>query len=124
MSDVILGDKCRQNFGIMTKYSNDLDSTYKSYIDTLEQTMMAVTYSNDTTRTTITQTLILNSDDSSSFNYNNLENAIIRFCQIHNVALHIFRNAVSITITINMLLTFNITYETYGSNNNVIYSLT
>ena len=113
----ILGDTCRTNFGLYTKYDIGLDSMYKTYIDTLEQTMILAAYGSNINNCIITQSLNLNisQEDIDScigeIRYYILEQAIIRFCQLHDVCLTIQRNNTYLTIIINMLQPFRISYN-------------
>lgn len=115
MSDVILGNVCKKNFGIIQKYSSDLNSVYKSYIDSLEQLMISVAYGNNVDNCLIVQSLdlVLTQDQIDNWPgeivYKELENALVSFCRLHSVAIDIARYPTSITVTINMLQNFIVT---------------
>jgi hypothetical protein len=114
MSDVILGDTCRKNFGINKKYDSDLNSVYKSYIDALEILMVRATYGNDINNAIITQELQLaiSQDDIDNavgeIKYKELEESLISFCLLHNVRLNMVRLNTSIVVTVNMLYKFKV----------------
>ena len=112
MSDVILGEMCRTNFGIRKKYTDDLLQEYKTYIDILEKDMITATYGNDPSKCLIVKTLyLINEDGIGDLKYKSLENALIDFCKLHNVSLDVERLNDSIVITIDMLFKFHITYS-------------
>jgi hypothetical protein len=116
MADIILGDMCRKNFGLVFKYESGLRSEYKTFIDTLERQMIATTYGSDISNTLITEEYeIFRTQEEKDSNvvigmYDELEKALIKFCQMHNVGLSIKRQPDSIIVTVNMLLQFSVDY--------------
>jgi len=111
MADIVIGQKARNLFGQSESYLPGMAEGYKPYIDTLQQAMLAATYSGDITQCVITQTLnMINIIDDSS-KYVDLEMPVIYFCQVHDVQLNIQRSDSSINITVNLLINYSLIYS-------------
>ena len=109
MSNIILGQMAKTNHGLRSKYDDSLGLSYKKFIDSLEEEMIRSVYDpNNTNDCIITMTCPL-IDDGSGHQYLPLENAVITFCQIHDVAISIYR-ATNMSFTIDMKKHFNIIY--------------
>jgi len=113
MSDIILGEMARFNFGIRQKYDDDLIQDYKTYIDNLEKDIITVVYGTSLDNCIIIRNLdlITDEDDTDVSKYLKLENPLIKFCQLHNIFVKILRNSTYIEITLDLLMPYRLTYE-------------
>jgi len=113
MSDIILGEMARFNFGIRHKYDDDLIQDYKTYIDNLEKDIITAVYGTSLDNCVINKTynLITDEEDTDVSKYSKLENPLIKFCQLHNIFIKILRNNSYIEITIDLLMPYRLTYE-------------
>ena len=108
----------RINHGLRAKYDPTvLPQAYQTFIDSLEAAMIQAVYDpNNNLDCIITMTCPL-IDDGSGHQYLPLENAVINFCQIHDVSVSIYR-ALTMSFTIDMKTHFNVLYlSSYFHNN-------
>ena len=110
MANIIIGERARTLFSI-SKYLPGMNSQYKSYIDTLQQAMLAATYGSNINNCVIVQTLPILTFVNDTLKFSDIELPLIFFCQIHNVSLDIQRFDSQIIITVNLLLPFAVTYS-------------
>jgi len=113
MSDIILGEMARFNFGTKKKYEDNLIQDYKTYIDNLEKNIISAIYGSDKTKCliNISYNLVITDEDNDSTKYSKLEIPLINFCQLHNISLNILRYDTYLDITIDLLSSFKVTYE-------------
>jgi len=113
MSDIILGNMARTNFGIRQKYENSLIQEYKNYIDNLEKDIINVIYGSNRDNCILNKiyNLITDENDNDVTKYSKLEMPLIKFCQQHNIFLKILRYDTYIDITVDLLLPHVLAYE-------------
>ena len=107
---------CRRNFLAYRKYEESLNSIYKNYIDSIESTMISATYGTSILDCVFTKNLnlVISQEDIDNCvgeqRYTELENAVINFCQQHNVCLKILRYPLYISVEIDMLRNYRVIY--------------
>jgi len=113
MANIILGSMARINHGLRTKYDPSIlvepYQSYQTFIDSLEEHMIKAVYDINNTLDCIITLECQLIDDGSGHPYLPLENAVIYFCQIHDVSLSIYR-ATNMSFTIDMKRHFNVLY--------------
>jgi hypothetical protein len=117
MSNIILGEKARENHGLRDKYPEILNPVYKGYIDQLELDMIRCVYDKSDTADCmihgtfdldLSQEILDNGITDSDFK--ELEIPILNFCNKHKCYVYIIRQGLkTINVTIDLKRPFDYT---------------
>jgi hypothetical protein len=116
-ADVCIGEMARKNHGIHKKYNDSVNSIYKAYIDIIEKDMITACYDINENQCILVRDLNLDCTEyqiSSGHYFDefvNLEEPLIAFCKLHNVHVDFQHKYGFLTLTVDMLSPFHVTYS-------------
>ncbi len=116
MSNIVLGDMCRFNFGIINNYKDNTRQEYKTYIVQLNKTMITAVYGTNREACVIERTydLLQTQEEKEKClgeeKYFELEEVLKYYCKIHNCTLKICRKETELTVIIDMLNSYDVYY--------------